>query len=132
EYFNRGTDIVASLRIEDIFAGADSPINGFAVGRVRPLRDLGLPFMKNLDDILVAVQTGGASVRIRGTLATRRLTPPPLRDIGNALRGLFGNCSPPPPRRPVAPPAPPTSAPPAASTHPAAPASRTAPPSTSG
>ncbi len=90
EYFNRGTDLIASGRIFDIRRGGDSPISGLAIARVRPLRGLGLPFMGDVDEVLTAMQTGGASVRIGGTVLEHEIHPVPFSEIGGFLRGLIG------------------------------------------
>lgn len=90
EYFNRGTDLIASGRIYDIRRGPDSPVSGVAIARVRPLRDLGLPFMRDLDEMLTAMQTGGESVRIDGTVSHLEVHPVPFSEIGGFLRGLIG------------------------------------------
>jgi hypothetical protein len=90
-YFNRGADIAARLRIENVWLREDSPISGIAGGVVRPLRDIGLPWIDRLDDLLGAVQTDAASVRISGTLAEPEATVVPFAEftgaIGRVLRG---------------------------------------------
>jgi hypothetical protein len=67
-YFNRGVDIWASATVVDIFKGRDSPIEGAAAGSARPLKDLKLPFMADVDQILAALQGGVATASIEGTV----------------------------------------------------------------
>jgi hypothetical protein len=91
-YFNRGTDIVARLRIADIWKGPESEISGIAAGVVRPLRDLDLPFVGRLDRFIGAIQAGAVSVYIGGTLDEQEVTVAPLAEVtgtlGRILRGM--------------------------------------------
>lgn len=88
EYFNRGVDIVGSGRVEDLRMGEASPVSGVAVARIRPLRDLrvGLPLISEVDELLAALQSGGASIVISGTVADRRLDRATEREIRQAVR----------------------------------------------
>lgn len=85
-YFNRGIDVVARIRIEDIWQGPQSPITGLAGGAIRPLRDTRLPFIgDNLDRLLSALQADAATVRIGGTLENEIVTVVPLSEVTGAL-----------------------------------------------
>ncbi len=85
-YFNRGMDLVARLRVENIWEGPQSPITGLAGGAIRPLRDTRLPFIgDNLDRLLTALQADAATVRINGTFADPTVTVVPLSEVTGAL-----------------------------------------------
>jgi len=88
-YFNRGTDVVARLTIHDIWAREASPISGVAVGVIRPLRDVRLPFIGTLDRLLGAVQTDMSTVRISGTLAEQEVTIIPFSQVGTTIRRIL-------------------------------------------
>lgn len=88
-YFNRGADLAASLRIEDVWAGAESPISGVAAGTLRPLREMNIPFL-DLDRMLGALQTGAATVEISGTLEDREIRPVPFADVAGRFVRILG------------------------------------------
>ncbi len=93
EYYNRGTDVLARLRIADIWAGAESPIDGVAVGAVRPLKDIDLPFFRDLDRTLGALQADTASVRISGTLGERDVRVVPFAEVSGTIGRLISGSS---------------------------------------
>lgn len=90
EYFNHGTDIVARLRVEDVWKGAASPITGTALGAVRPLKDFELPILRNIDRGMRAIQTNTGGVRLHGTLGAPIITSVPVPELAAALRAALG------------------------------------------
>jgi hypothetical protein len=70
----------------NIFQGVDSPIEGAAAGSARPLKDLKLPFMADVDQILRALQGGLATASIQGTLKDPQPRVLPFADAGEAFR----------------------------------------------
>jgi hypothetical protein len=88
-YFNRGTDVVAALTIEDIFNPTDSPIDGTAVGSIRPLRAGSQSFLSVIDRLLRAAQANAAAVEIGGTLSEPETTLTPLKDLTSSIRRLL-------------------------------------------
>jgi hypothetical protein len=88
-YFNRGSDVIARVRIDDIWAGAASPIRGFAVGALRPLKKIDLPLIRDVDEAMEALQAGAASVRIRGTLAEHEIKPIPFAEVAAGVSSAF-------------------------------------------
>ena len=88
-YFNRGIEIRGMGAMDDLSWGRTSPISGYAIGSVRPLKGTNLPGMDDLDRLMTSLQTGVASVRIGGTLAEPEVVPVPLREIGEVLRVLL-------------------------------------------
>jgi len=99
-YFNRGTEVRANVVIEDITAGMQSPIRGTAAGAARPLKDVRLPFLAEIDRALATFQSDSAVVRIGGTLQAPELQLVPLSDVTAPLRrnllNAIGKDQPPP------------------------------------
>src|SRR5258706_746027 len=85
-YFNRGVDIWASAAVVNVFKGADSPIEGAAAGSARPLKDLKLPFMADVDQILRALQGSVATASIQGTLQDPQPKVIPFAQTAEAFR----------------------------------------------
>jgi len=88
-YFNRGIEIRGMGAVDDLTQGKTSPVRGYAIGSVRPLKGTHLPGMGDLDRLMTSLQTGVSSVRIQGTLAEPEAVPVPLPEIGEALRVLL-------------------------------------------
>jgi len=88
-YNNRGIELRASGRALDIFRGGDSPIEGYAVGSARPLREMKLPFFAEADDILNALQKSVTTFRVGGTLAHPLLFSAGFSEITHDLRGFI-------------------------------------------
>jgi uncharacterized protein involved in outer membrane biogenesis len=85
-YVNRGVDIWANLTVLDVFKGVDSPIQGTAGGSARPLKDLKLPFMADVDQMLKALQGAIAVVQIEGTIRDPRNHAIPFSESGDTFR----------------------------------------------
>ena len=91
-YRNRGVEVRASIAVQDLFLGADSPMAGYAVGTARPLSDLKLPLVRDLDDILSALQATATTMRVGGTVAEPRATPATLGDLSAEFkRAIVGD-----------------------------------------
>jgi hypothetical protein len=88
-YFNRGTDVVAGLKIADIFNPAESPIEGIAVGSIRPLRAGSQSFFSSIDRLLRAAQSNAVAVEIGGTIAEPTTSLAPLKDLTDSIRRLL-------------------------------------------
>jgi hypothetical protein len=88
-YFNRGAEIRGAGSIDDLTRGKTSPVKGYAIGSVRPLKGIRLPGIGDLDRLMASLQTSVSSVRIQGTLAEPKAESVPLREIGEALRMLL-------------------------------------------
>jgi hypothetical protein len=67
-YFNRGTEIIGEVAVRDVWSPDGREVSGVAAGAARPLRDLGLPGVRTLDQLLRALQGNTAAVRIEGHL----------------------------------------------------------------
>jgi hypothetical protein len=85
-YFDRGVDLWAEAAVVNVFRGADSPIVGTAAGSARPLKDLKLPFMADVDQILRALQGAVATAAIEGTLRDPTPRVIPFAEAGEAFR----------------------------------------------
>lgn len=92
-YFNRGTDVVGRLRIENIWLGRESPVSGLFGGVLRPLRDVNLPLIGKLDNVMSAIQTNAASVRVSGTLGDPQQSIAPLAEVTGALERVLRGLS---------------------------------------
>jgi hypothetical protein len=87
--FNRGVEIRGQLNSTAIWALPDNPISGTAVGSVRPLRDLKLPFLADVDQVLSVLQSNLTTVRVGGTLRNPKVDSGAFADIGQELRGIL-------------------------------------------
>lgn len=89
-YFNRGMDIIARARVDNLWLGSESPISGLAAGTAAPLRDSWVPFVgEELDRLLSALQSDAITVRISGTVAEHETSLVPLAEVTNALRRIL-------------------------------------------
>jgi hypothetical protein len=88
-YFNRGVEVRGAVRIADLHRGAQSEIEGFAVGSTRVLRGVNLPGVRSLDRLLTTFQSGAASVSIGGTLGETQVQVVPLPVVLDPFRRLL-------------------------------------------
>lgn len=58
--------------IKDLSLGLDSPVEDYAIGSTRPLKEIRLPGAAELDKLMTSLQKSVASVRIEGTWASRK------------------------------------------------------------
>jgi len=87
-YFNRGIQVRALARIENIWNAPDSPITGTVIGSARPLRDIKLPYFADADKIMNALQQNLTTVRIEGTLRRYHVVPISLYEAGETVQKL--------------------------------------------
>jgi hypothetical protein len=85
-YQNRGVDVWMSGAILDVFQGGTSPVEAQAAGSARPLKDLKLPFMADVDQVLKALQGGLATVDIGGTVREPVIKVIPFAASGDTFR----------------------------------------------
>ncbi len=88
-YFNRGVEARGAGEIKDFTLGGQSPVQGYAVGSTRVLKEVRLPGVKELDRLMSSLQTGVASVTIDGTLEKTRVSVVPLPVVSGPLRRLL-------------------------------------------
>jgi hypothetical protein len=88
-YFNRGVEVRGVGAVGEIFTLPDSPISGTLVGTARPLRDLKLPFMADVDEIFSVLQSNATTVAVSGTLREPNVRPTTLDQISDTLRAML-------------------------------------------
>ncbi|MFB3431396.1 MAG: hypothetical protein ABL309_10795 [Phycisphaerales bacterium] len=88
-YFNRGTDVLAGLRIDNIFDPRTSPISGSAVGAARPLKGTRASFLEVVDRAIRAAQSNAVAVEIGGTLSEPTSRIVPLKDLTSSIGRLL-------------------------------------------
>ncbi|XHC24983.1 hypothetical protein ABWH91_12040 [Phycisphaerales bacterium ac7] len=88
-YFNRGTDVLAGLRIDNIFDPGTSPISGSAVGAARPLKGTRASFLEVVDRAIRAAQSNAVAVEIGGTLSEPTSRIVPLKDLTSSIGRLL-------------------------------------------
>lgn len=90
QYFNRGTDINGAGRIENIWEGTNSQIEGGLVATLRPLKKSKIPFGPELDRVLNGVLGGAASVKLTGSARSPEIKVVPLEAVVSFFQGVFG------------------------------------------
>lgn len=86
-YFNRGVEArSSSIDIGDVWRMPHAPIFGYIVGSARPLKDLKLPILADVDQILNVVQSGLTTVKIEGTVADPKVKTVPFSEASDALK----------------------------------------------
>ncbi|HEY7120363.1 MAG TPA: hypothetical protein VH475_27490, partial [Tepidisphaeraceae bacterium] len=85
-YFNRGVDLWSNAAVVNVFLGANSPVEGTAAASARPLKDLKLPFMADVDQVLRALQGAVATASIQGTVGKPAPKVIPFALTGDAFR----------------------------------------------
>ncbi len=88
-YMNRGTEIRANATVRDVFNLPDSPLDGTAVGSVRPFSAIKLPLLADVDDVLAVLQSDVTSVVVEGTVRDPEVRPVPFGEIGASMRSLL-------------------------------------------
>lgn len=89
EYQNGNVAIRGKGNIENLSMGLKSPINGYAAAYLRPLKDVPLPGIKQLEKIISSIQKNAAGADIKGTLAHPKTEIVPLPKIKDLLRQLL-------------------------------------------
>jgi len=87
EYFNRGTQLYGAIEVKDLGAGAASPVGGYAVAVQHVLRKLPLPAL--MDEAMAALQAGGTTVEVGGTLEAPELKPVAFGALSEPVRALL-------------------------------------------
>lgn len=89
-YFNHGTDLLGSGRIERVWDGGASPVRGAMAATARPLKGSRLPLGPEVDRMIFAALKDAATVRIDGTLADPAVRVAPLAEVQDWIGGVFG------------------------------------------
>jgi hypothetical protein len=88
-YFNRGVEIRGAGQIDDFRLGRASPVQGYGVGSSRVLKNVHLPGISELDQLMATLQRSAATVRIGGTVGKVEAKIVPLPEVREALRYLL-------------------------------------------
>jgi hypothetical protein len=88
-YFNRGVQIRGTGVVKDVLNLPNSPIDLTAAGTARPLRDVKLPLLTDLDEIIGVLQSHVTTVRATGTLADPQVVPLLLEEAGQDLKEIL-------------------------------------------
>jgi len=91
-YFNRGIEVYAVATVDQIWKLEQAPIQGGAIGSIRPLKNIKLPLFVELDAVLSGLQRQLASVIFKGTLVkpdADYLKQGGLEQAGSELRGIL-------------------------------------------
>jgi hypothetical protein len=88
-YFNRGVEAFASGSSTNIWSGKQAGLDYVIVGTVRPLKNIDLPFMADMDAVLSAIQGALTSMRVTGTIEQPNATPMAFGDLGGDILGMI-------------------------------------------
>ena len=89
-YFNRGVEVRAVAKVDDLSNFPDSPLSGSAVGSAQPLANTKLPLLADVGDILTALQkTILQSISIEGNVRNPKWHPIFFGDIGGELQRMI-------------------------------------------
>lgn len=88
-YFNRGVQIRATGNIGNVLAMPNSTVDLVLAGTARPLRDVRLPVIADVDEIIGVLQSHVTTVRATGTVAEPRVAPVLLEQAGSDLREIL-------------------------------------------
>lgn len=88
-YFNRGAYVRATGTINELSRLPISPLEAQIVGTIRPLRELRLPFMADIDQVLSVLQANATSVRVTGTLQKPEVRQATFDELGETMRRIL-------------------------------------------
>jgi len=105
-YFNRGVDVRAVGTVFNLQRLQKAPVRATAYGSVRALANVELPIVRSvvpdLDRLISALQQGGTSIDIGGTLGQPKMRVVLFEELGKSMRELligdFNASKRPPPR----------------------------------
>lgn len=88
-YFNSPVYATAALTLGNAFAVLNSPIRGYVIGTARPLKDIELPFLADLDKIGDALQRSATTLAVEGTVGDAQTVPSSLKAFGSDFQNLL-------------------------------------------
>jgi hypothetical protein len=88
-YFNRGVEARALVTVEELHNIPKSPIRGNVVGSARPLKNIDLPLIPDLDRLLSAIQATSTSIEVSGLLNAPQVRVILFQELNNAMRDLL-------------------------------------------
>jgi hypothetical protein len=88
-YFNRGADARLRVELQDVWKFGRSPIYGSAVGSLRPFKNLKLPFMADVDEVLNVLQSNVTSAILEGTVTNHNVRLVPFSELNTAMKSFL-------------------------------------------
>src|SRR5262249_3449470 len=88
-YFNRGVQLHGTGHVRDITHLSESPIDLVVAGAARPLKNLWLPIVTDVDEIIAVLQSNVPTIRATGTLAQPQVVPVLLEQAGSDLKEML-------------------------------------------
>lgn len=89
QYFNRGIEAFASGSSSHIWAGKQAGLDYVIVGTARPLKNIGLPFLADVDSVLSVLQGALTTMRVTGTVDQPKVTPMAFSELGGDILGVI-------------------------------------------
>lgn len=93
KYENRGIEVYATGTVLDLAKLQDAELNLTAYGSVRPLKDVEIPIVRSvvpdIEAVLAALQQGGTSIVVRGTLTKQEPKVILFEELGKTMRELL-------------------------------------------
>ena len=89
DYYNSPLHVTGSAMLSALGRAPDSPIKGFVVGTIRPLKASELAMFDKVDAALTALHNDVAAVAIGGTLRQTDVHAVPLDSARRTIRGLL-------------------------------------------
>ena len=75
--------------IEQVWKLPHSPLRGTAIGSLRPLASLNLPFIAEIDRLIALLSSDLVSIGVEGTVDKPKAYQIGLRELGSGLRMLL-------------------------------------------
>lgn len=92
-YFNRGVEVRAVGTLYDLAKMQEATLRATAYGSVRTLKDVELPLVRSvipdIEAILAAIQQGGTSIVVRGTVGQPQMQVVLFEELGQSMRELL-------------------------------------------
>ena len=89
-YRNGSTEILFTGRINDLGKGVDTPIQGEAIASLRPLRDLNIGALEDVDRLLRAFQSNVSAFKVEGTLTDGKVSQSRVADVEAWIERFLG------------------------------------------
>ena len=88
-YFNRGIEARGVGTVHDLKDIPDSRLDASLAGTARPFKNIRLPFLADLDQLLEVIQLNATSIAVHGTLRKPVVEMIPFRDLNREMRELL-------------------------------------------
>jgi hypothetical protein len=88
-YVNRGVQIRGTGRVGNVKELPNSKLNLTVAGTLRPLRELKLPIVTDIDEVIGVLQSHVTTLRATGTVADPVVVPVVLEEAGRDLKELL-------------------------------------------